>query len=98
MVRKIRLSAIGEAVGAPLPKDLVDRFHLQAGDELLAVETTEGILLTPFSGGVDTAAEAARRAEAHRQAAAIAASDREAEDQAFVDSVSEFNEESGPEG
>ena len=41
------------SVGATLPKDLADRFHLEAGDDVLAVETAHGILLTPYDPEVD---------------------------------------------
>lgn len=48
MVKKVTLRKMGGSVGATLPKDLAERFHVQAGDELFVVETDEGILLTPY--------------------------------------------------
>ncbi len=53
MVRSVKLRKMGGSVGATLPKDLADRFHLEAGDDVLAVETTQGILLTPYDPDVD---------------------------------------------
>jgi len=44
---------VSGSVGATLPKDLADRFHLEAGDDVLAVETAHGILLTPYDPEVD---------------------------------------------
>ncbi len=32
-----------------LPKDMAERLHLEPGDILLAVETSHGILLTPYN-------------------------------------------------
>jgi antitoxin MazE len=53
MVRSVKLRQMGGSVGATLPKDLADRFHLEAGDEVLAVETAHGILLTPYDPDVE---------------------------------------------
>jgi putative addiction module antidote len=53
MVRSVKLRKMGGSVGATLPKDLADRFHLEAGDDVLAVETAHGILLTPYDPEVD---------------------------------------------
>ena len=53
MVRSVKLGKMGGSVGATLPKDLADRFHLEAGDDVLAVETAQGILLTPYDPDVD---------------------------------------------
>ena len=65
MVRNVKLRQMGGSVGATLPKDLADRFHLEAGDEVLAVETAHGILLTPYDPdveeGLQFAADAQRR-------------------------------------
>jgi putative addiction module antidote len=48
MVKEITVRKVGGSVGATLPKDLADRFGLEAGDTILAVETPDGILLTPY--------------------------------------------------
>jgi len=48
MVREIKLRRIGGSVGTTLPKDMADRLHVEPGDTLLAVETDQGILLTPY--------------------------------------------------
>lgn len=53
MVRSVRLRRMGGSVGATLPKDMADRLHLEAGDEVLAVETANGILLSPYDPDVD---------------------------------------------
>ena len=53
MVRKVKLRRMGGSVGATLPKDMTERFHLEAGDEVLAVETASGILLSPYDPEVE---------------------------------------------
>lgn len=53
MVRKIRLRQMGGSVGATLPKDFAERFHLAPGDEVLMVETAHGILLSPYDLAVE---------------------------------------------
>lgn len=60
MVQSITLKKIGGSVGAILPKDMLDRQHLQAEDQVFVVETTQGILLT----AVDPAATEALAAYA----------------------------------
>ena len=44
---------MGGSVGATLPRDMAQRLHLEAGDEVLAVETANGILLSPYDPEVD---------------------------------------------
>jgi antitoxin MazE len=53
MVRNVKLRKMGGSVGATLPKAMADRFHLEAGDEVLAVETAHGILLSPYDPNVE---------------------------------------------
>jgi death on curing protein len=48
MVRKITLRQAGGSIGATLPKDMADRVHVKPGDEIFAVDTENGILLTPY--------------------------------------------------
>jgi putative addiction module antidote len=56
-------------VGATLPKDMADRLNLGVGDRVLAVETEQGILLTPYDPTVERAlAIAAKTAKKYRNA------------------------------
>ncbi len=48
MVRRQALKKIGGSVATVLPKTMLDRFHLNAGDEVYIVETSEGLLITPY--------------------------------------------------
>lgn len=69
MVREVKLRQVGGSVGATLPKDMADRLNLDVGDRVLAVETEQGILLSPYDPTVEKAlALAARTAKKYRNA------------------------------
>ena len=63
MVRSVKLRRMGGSVGATLPKDLADRFHMEPGDEVMAVETAQGILLTPYDADVEEALRVAAQVQ-----------------------------------
>ena len=46
MVHTITLKKIGGSISAIIPKDMASRQHLAANDQLFAMETADGILLT----------------------------------------------------
>jgi putative addiction module antidote len=48
MVRKVTLRKMGGSVGATIPKDMAERLHVRAGDEVFVIETEKGVLVTPF--------------------------------------------------
>jgi len=48
MNRGLRLRQVGGSISATLPKSMAERLHLSAGDNVLAIETERGILLTPY--------------------------------------------------
>jgi putative addiction module antidote len=62
MARSVTLRRVGGSVGATLPKEMVDRLDLAPGDRVLAIETEQGILLTPYSDELDADLAATRRA------------------------------------
>jgi putative addiction module antidote len=64
MVKKVTLRQVGGSIGATLPKDMVDRLHLRAGDRVFVVETEKGILLTPYDPDFDRAMAAYERTAA----------------------------------
>lgn len=69
MTRELTLRRVGGSIGATLPKDMADRLNLQPGDRVLAVETEQGILLTPYDPNTERAlAIAARVARRYRNA------------------------------
>lgn len=69
MVRPVTLRQVGGSLTATLPKAMVERLRLEAGDEVLAIETDRGILLTPYDPGTEEAiAIAAKAAKKYRHA------------------------------
>lgn len=48
MTRKLKLTAIGNSTGVVLPREILERLRVQRGDELLVLETPDGITLTPY--------------------------------------------------
>ena len=69
MVRRQTLKKIGGSVATVLPKTKLDRFHLAAGDEIYVVETSDGLLITPFDPEfADAMAAYARGAKKFRNA------------------------------
>ena len=69
MVKEVTVRRVGGSVGTTLPKDMADRLRVAPGDRLLAVETEDGILLTPYDPDTQKAlAIAARAAKRYRNA------------------------------
>jgi len=69
VVREVKLRRVGGSIGATLPKDMADRFHLEVGDRVLAVETDRGILLSPYDPEIEEAlASAAIASKRYRNA------------------------------
>lgn len=61
MVKAVTLRQVGGSVSATLPKDMATRLRLEPGDSVLAIETDDGVLLTPYDPATDQALEAAAR-------------------------------------
>lgn len=61
MVKQVTARKMGGSVGATLPKESVERFHIKAGDVLNVVETSEGILITPLDPDFEKALEVYER-------------------------------------
>jgi putative addiction module antidote len=49
------LKQIGGSVATVLPKSMLERFNLEAGDEVTIVETDQGLLVTPYDPEFDQA-------------------------------------------
>ena len=58
MVREITLRQAGGSVTATLPKDMADRLHIGPGDKVYAIETDQGVLLTPYDPSFEDALNA----------------------------------------
>jgi len=60
-MKTLKLMTIGNSVGLILPKDILERLHLDKGDQLYLTEEAEGIHLTPFNPEFAIQVEAAER-------------------------------------
>ena len=47
--RKLKITTIGNSTGVILPKELLEKLRVQRGDELMVLETPDGITLTPYN-------------------------------------------------
>ena len=61
MVKKVTVRQTGTSVSATIPREMAERLHIDRGDLVFAVETSDGVLLTPYDPTVDQAMQAYRR-------------------------------------
>lgn len=61
MVKAVTLRQVGGSVSATLPKDMATRLRLEPGDAVLAIETDQGVLLTPYDPATERTLHAAAR-------------------------------------
>ncbi len=45
----LKVTTVGDSVGLILPTEILERLRVQKGDSLYAVETKQGIELTPYN-------------------------------------------------
>lgn len=57
----VTVRKIGNSEGIILPKDVLERNHLKAGDQLEVIQTADGITLRPTDDAFERQMEAARR-------------------------------------
>jgi putative addiction module antidote len=55
VVKRIAVRRVGGSVAATLPKNVVERLGVAAGDHMFALETEQGVLLTPYDPNVERA-------------------------------------------
>jgi len=48
MSKKLKITTIGNSTGVVLPKEILERLRVEKGDSIFAVETQNGIELTPY--------------------------------------------------
>jgi putative addiction module antidote len=48
MTNTLKITTVGSSVGIVLPKEILARLRVEKGDTLYAVETPNGIELTPY--------------------------------------------------
>ena len=61
MTTTLKLTAIGNSTGVILPKDILGKLRASKGDTIFAVETQNGIELTPYDAVVARQMEVAER-------------------------------------
>lgn len=49
MTRKLKVTAIGNSTGVILPKEILEKLRVERGDELMVLETPDGITLSPYN-------------------------------------------------
>ena len=45
----LKITTVGNSAGVVLPREILDRLHVEKGDSLYALETPNGIELTPYN-------------------------------------------------
>lgn len=45
-IKKLKLIKVGNSTGVILPKEVLDRLNLSAGDQLTVTQTSDGIMLS----------------------------------------------------
>lgn len=58
MVKEITTRQAGDSITVTLPREMMDRLHVSPGDRLYAIETKDGVLLTPYDPSFDEAMQA----------------------------------------
>jgi len=58
MIKEITLGQEGGLVTATLPREMAERLRVGLGDRMFAVETENGVLLTPYDPDFHEAMEA----------------------------------------
>ena len=63
-MQTLKITTVGNSLALTIPKELVNRFHLQKGDEIFVRETPEGFEVSPydpdFKEAMETAASIAK--------------------------------------
>ena len=75
-VRETVVRAIGNSAGVTIPKEMLEQYHLAAGDEIFLQETPDGILITPHDPAFAEAMAAYQRGVKQYRNAMRALSDR----------------------
>ncbi len=47
-MKTVKLRKIGNSYGFAIPKEILEKYNLNEGEELHVIETNEGIILTPY--------------------------------------------------
>lgn len=61
MATTVKITTIGNSVGIVLPKEVLNRLHVEKGDSLFITETPDGVQLTPYDQDFAEVMDAAKR-------------------------------------
>ena len=64
----LKLKPVGNSTGIILPKEILTKLHVESGDSLFVVETSNGIELTPYDPEIERQMVAARKIMKKRRA------------------------------
>jgi putative addiction module antidote len=56
---RLKVTTVGNSVGVVLPKELLVKLRVQKGDTLFALETPNGVELTPYDAELERQMEVA---------------------------------------
>jgi putative addiction module antidote len=59
-MHKLKLRPVGTSTGTVIPKEMLSRLKVKRGDQLYAVETPSGYLLTPYDPAIEQQLELGR--------------------------------------
>ncbi len=65
---KLKLTRIGNSVGAVFPRDLLARMHVDVGDVVFLTEAPDGARITPYSPDFERQMNVAERIMKKRRA------------------------------
>lgn len=61
MAVAVKVTTVGSSTGIVLPKDVLERLHLERGDTVYLTETPGGVQITPYREDFAEAIDAGRR-------------------------------------
>jgi len=61
MTNTLKITSIGNSIGIILPKDVIEKLRVSKGDAVFAIETSNGIELTPYNPEVARQMETAEQ-------------------------------------
>ncbi len=56
----LKLTTVGSSTGVVFPKELLAQMNIEKGDQLYAVETPDGLLITPYDPSIEKQLEVGR--------------------------------------
>jgi putative addiction module antidote len=61
MAATVKITTVGNSVGIVLPRETLEKLHVEKGDSLYITETPSGVTLTPYSEELAAQLEAGKR-------------------------------------